>query len=403
MHILIMAQHYAPEEVSGAALATELAEGLAQRGHKVTFVTCAPNYPYGRVFPGYRNVLRSVEECNDVTIIRVWSYITPNRPFWSRIWNFVTFSIMALLGGMTAEKPDVIFSYSPPLPLGVSAWLLGGLWRIPWVLRVEDLYPDTAIAAGVLRNRYAISLFKELEKFLYRKATHISLISEGFRKNLLAKGVPPEKLSVAPVWADVDEIRPLPKENGFRQKLGVQGKFLVLYAGNLGITSALEDVIAGAALLRDHSDVVFLVVGEGIKKDVLVQQAGGLKQVIFLPFQPRASIPEMFAAADLGLVTLNADSSPFSMPSKVFTIMASGRPVMAITPPDSEMAQLLETAQCGINVGNPQIFAQKILEIKGDPMLMNRWGENGRSYMVEYFSRKKCLDLYESMLQQVAA
>lgn len=403
MHILIMAQHYAPEDVSGAVLATELAEGLAQRGHKVTFVTCAPNYPYGRVFSGYRNALCFLEERNGVTIIRVWSHITPSRSFWSRIWNSATFSIMALLGGMTAEKPDVIFSYSPPLPLGVSAWLLVRLWHIPWVLRVEDLYPDTAIAMGVLRNRYAISLFKELEKLLYGKATRISLISEGFRKNLLAKGVPPEKLSVAPVWADADEIKPLPKENGFRQKLGIQGKFVVLYAGNLGLTSALEDVIAGAALLRNHSDVVFLVVGEGVKKDALVQQAGGLEQVIFLPFQPRSSIPEMFAAADLGLVTLNANSSPYSMPSKVFNVMASGRPVMAITPPESEVALLLETAQCGINVGNPQMFAQKILEIKGDPRLMNRWGENGRSFLVEYFSKKKCLDLYESVLQKAAA
>lgn len=403
MHILIMAQHYAPEDVSGAVLATELAEDLVQRGHKVTFVTCAPNYPHGKVFPGYRNRLRSLEKRNGVTIIRVWSHITASRSFWSRIWNFATFSMMALLGGMTAEKPDIIFSYSPPLPLGVSAWLLSCLWRVPWVLRVEDLYPDAAIAAGVLHNRYAISFFKGLEKFLYRKASHISLISEGFRKNLLAKELPPEKLSVAPVWADADEIRPLPKENGFRQKLGIQGKFVVLYAGNLGITSALEDVIAGAALLRSHSDVVFLVVGEGVKKDALLLQAGGLEQVIFLPFQPRTSMPEMFAAADLGLVTLNANSSPFSMPSKVFNIMASGRPVMAITPPGSEVAELLKTAQCGINVGNPEIFAQKILEIKGDPMLMNRWGGNGRSYMVEYFSRKKCLDLYESMLQQVAA
>lgn len=403
MHILIMAQHYAPEEVSGAVLATELAEDLVQRGHKVTFVTCAPNYPHGKVFPGYRNRLRSLENRNGVTVIRVWSHITADKSFWSRIWNFATFSMMALLGGMTAEKPDVIFSYSPPLPLGVSAWLLGRLWRVPWVLRVEDLYPDAAIASGVLRNRYAISVFKGLERFLYAKATHISLISESFRKNLLAKGVPPEKLSVAPVWVDANEIKPLPKENGFRQKLGVQGKFVVLYAGNLGITSALEDVIAGAALLRGHPDVVFLVVGEGVKKDALVQQAGGLEQVIFLPFQPRASIPDMFAAADLGLVTLNADSSPFSMPSKVFTIMASGRPVMAITPPESDVAQLLETTQCGVNVANPQLFARKILEIKDDPMLMNRWGENGRSYLVEYFSRKKCLDLYESMLQQAAA
>jgi len=397
-----LAQHYAPEDVSGAVLATELAEDLVQRGHNVAFVTCAPNYPHGKVLDGYRNQIRAEENRNGVKVIRIWSYISPRKDFWSRIWNFATFSIMSFFGAITNRKPDVIFSYSPPLPLGVSAWCLSLLWQVPWVLRVEDLYPDAAVATGVLRNRRAISLFKRLEKFLYKKANYISLISEGFRKNLLDKGVPDEKLSIAPVWADSAMFRTIPKENSFRFRNGMQGKFVVLYAGNLGITSAMEDVIAGAALLRDYPEIIFLLVGDGVKKDNLVQQAHGLEQVIFLPYQPRTSLPEMYACADIGLVTLNEKSSPYSMPSKMFNIMASQRPIVAVAPMESEVTYILNAAQCGVTVrpGNPELFAKKILELKSMSALLDTWSSNGRLYLAEHFSRRKSLDLYESTLRR---
>jgi colanic acid biosynthesis glycosyl transferase WcaI len=301
-----------------------------------------------------------------------------------------------------AKKPDIIFCYSPPLPLGITAWLLSRFRHIKWIFRVEDLFPDAAVAAGVLNNQVVISFLSKMEKWLYRKADHISLISEGFRKNLLAKGLPNEKVSVAPVWADPDVITPLPKENNFRQIYGLLGKFVVLYAGNLGFTSALEDVIAAASLLKDELEIVFLLVGEGVKKAALVQKAQDLSQVVFLPYQPRSSVGEMMSAADISLVTLNAKSSPYSLPSKVFNIMASGRPLLAITPDISEVAQLVELAQCGCNIlpGYPEELAKKILEIKQNPKRQAIWGENGRSYLLNHFSRKICLDMFESTLQQ---
>lgn len=220
MHILILAQHYAPEEVSGAVLATELAEDLARQGDRVTFVTCAPNYPAGKVFHGYQNRLFQIETRNGVRIIRVWSYINPSRSFLSRSLNFGTFSIMAAWGALRAGKADVVMSYSPPLTLGLAAWLIQRLRKTPWMLRVEDIYPDAAIAAGILKNQWAIGVFSRMERWLYRKANHISVISDGFRENLLGKGIPPEKISVAPVWADPDLVQPQKKENSFRKRMG---------------------------------------------------------------------------------------------------------------------------------------------------------------------------------------
>jgi colanic acid biosynthesis glycosyl transferase WcaI len=405
MRILILAQHYAPEDVSGAVLATELASDLARGGHQVTFVTCAPNYPEGEVFPGYRNRFWYEETLDGVRVVRVWSYISPKRDFTRRALNFATFSAAALYGGLFAGRHDVILSYSPPLTLGIPAWILSRTWRAPWMLRVEDLYPDAAVAAGVLSNPASIRLFSRLERFLYRKARRISLISEGFRANLLEKGVPPAKLSVEPVWADPSSVFPQSKENEFRSRHNLQGKFVVMYAGTLGLTSCLEDVIRAAAHLSNDPAVRFTIVGSGVKKDDLVRMAAEqrLENILFLPFLPRAEFSGMMAAADLHLVTLNPQSSRFSMPNKLYNIMASGRPVLAVVPAESEVARLVVAASCGMVVepGVPESLAGQIHACAMDPDGLARMGENGRVFLEEHYSRARCVGLFESNLMDM--
>lgn len=406
MKVLLLAQHYAPEEVSGAVLVTELAEDLARRGHQVSFVTTAPSYPAGVVFPGYRNGWLQRELRCGVKVLRTWSYISPSKGFWARILNFGTFSITALFGGLAAGRPDVILSYSPPLPLGLAAWLLSLIWGVPWVLRVEDLFPDAAVAAGVLRNTAAIRLFQWLERFLYRRAKHISLISEGFRRSLLSKGIPAGKLSVIPVWSNPDEIQPLPKENEFRRRYGLQGCFVVLYAGNLGYNSALEDVLDAAGRLRETGLVSFVIVGEGVRKADLQAQAARLhlSNVLFLPFQPRQALPEMLAAADVGLVTLNARSHATSLPSKTFAIMSSARPILAITPENSEITQLLEQHGCGVSVppDQPEQLALVIEKMVAGDYSLNLMGEAGREVLLRKYSREVCLDFFDRLLSNQA-
>ena len=370
-------------------------------------MTCAPNYPQGKVFPGYRNWLHQVERRAGVRVIRTWSYISPRRDFWRRILNFGTFSLSAFFGGLMAGKVDVIMSYSPPLTLGITAWLLSRMRSIPWALRVEDLYPEAAVAAGILKNRTAIRFLERLERFLYQQAEHISLISEGFRQNIAAKGIPPEKLSVAPVWADADLVRPMAKENGFRRTYSLEDKFVVMYAGALGLTSALEDVVEAASFLQHDLSVQFVFVGQGVKKDPLMRlcQERGLVNIQFLPFQPREQFAEMMAAADVSLVTLNLASARFSMPNKVFNIMSSGRPILAVTPADSEVAGLIQKWACGVNVppGQPQTLVQAILEMKIDGARLEQLGHNGRLALEANFSRQRCVDIFEQTFQQVVA
>jgi colanic acid biosynthesis glycosyl transferase WcaI len=405
MKILILAQHYAPEEVSGAVLATQLATDLAVRGHQVSFVTSAPSYPQGCVFPGYRNRLFFRETISGVKVIRVWSYIHPQKTFWRRLLNYGTFSAAAVWGGLFAGKPDVILSASPPFPLGIAAWLIKSVWGVPWVLRVEDLYPDVAIAMGALKNRWGIAFFKSLEKWLYQKSDHISVISIGFLSILKKKGVAEHKISVIPVWADPDIIQPLPKVNDFSKQYGLEEKFVVLYSGNLGLTSALDEVIDAAKLLEDQKRVVFLIIGEGVFKARLAKRAQqeNLNNVIFLPFQPLHDVPIILATADFSLVTLNQNSSDTSLPMKTFSIMASGRPILAVAPGRSELAALVREADCGqvVEPGESEKLANTIVEFIDRPQRMVEMGQNGRKRLLADFSRDHCIRLYETLLSGI--
>lgn len=402
MRILLLAQCYAPEDVSAAVLITELATDLARRGHHVSMVTGAPSYPHGRVFKGYRNQLCQVETLDGVRVIRTWSYISPSRTVWSRLLHYGTYSVTAFYGGLAARRPDVLVSFSPPLPLGLSAWLLGRIWRVPWILQLEDLYPDAAVSAGVLRNQSIISFFQKMEKFLYQKSEHISVISESFRKSLIEKNVPASKMTLIPVWADPEAVRPSIKENAFRRQYELSGKFVVMYAGNIGLTSCLEDVLCTAEMLRERAEIQFVVIGEGAKKDSLEleTQRRQLTNIVFLPYQPREIYSEMLAAADLSLVTLNARAAFSSLPSKVFNLMASARPILAVAPYESELAHIVREAECGwvVPPGSPEELAAVIAWSMHPDANLLQTGQNGRAFLEKYYSRQRCIDAYETML-----
>ncbi|MFZ3071068.1 MAG: glycosyltransferase family 4 protein [Anaerolineaceae bacterium] len=406
LKILILAQHYTPEEVSGAILATELAEDLVAHGHQVYFVTSTPSYPKGKVFSGYRNSLLKKEKRGGVQIIRVWSFISKSKAFWPRILNFASFSFMSLWGGLAAGKPDVIFSYSPPLPLGIAAWLLSQLWHVPWILRVEDLYPDTAVASGALRNRRIIRLFYGLEKFLYKRCTHLSVISKGFEQVIEAKGISKAKISVQPVWADPDFIQPGPKDNSFRKLHGLTNKFVILYAGNIGQTSCLEDVMLVAESLKDNLLIRFVVIGEGVKKTLIkkIIQQRSLTNVLLLPFQPREDLSGIMAAADVGLVTINKESASYSLPSKVFNVMASSRPILSIAPTESELAQLVNDEDIGINVapGETDNLLKAIMFFVEHPKQSNEMGTLGRNTILSKYSRVEVIHQYEELLRSIS-
>ncbi|MEN6409232.1 MAG: glycosyltransferase family 4 protein [Anaerolineaceae bacterium] len=406
MKIHILAQCYAPEDISGAKLITDLAVDLRQRfGHEVTVITTAPNYPFGKVFPGYRNRIYQREFLNGVQVIRTWGYISPSKTFWRRILSFGTYSLTAFYGALAAGKPDVLISYSPPLPLGMTASLLKRIWQVPWILEVVDLYPDAAVAAGILHNSWLIHRFTSMERFIYRRADRISVICDSFFQNLLQKGVPPQKIIPIPIWGDTQLVCPMSKENVFREKNHIDHKFVLLYAGNMGHTCCLEDVITAAHYLKDQKDIQFVLVGDGIKRPLLekMAQENWLDNVTFLPYQSSDLYPQMLAAADVGLVTINPRSDLASLPSKVFNIMASARPVLAIAPEESDLAHLVKKGQCGMvsSPGAPDELANVILQLRDHQNELERMGMNGRIHLEDRYSREGCVQQFENLLMQL--
>ena len=406
LRILFFALCYAPEEVSGAVLITQLAEDLAERGHEVTVVTTVPSYPLGKVLLPYRNRLMQRENRNGVRVIRVWSRVTSSKkPAWKMV-HQASFCFFSLLGAIFAPRADLVYSYSPPLPLGLSAWFVSLFHRCPWVLQLEDIFPDAAVQTGMLKNPLAISFFSRMERFLYRRAARISVISAGFRQNLIAKGVPSEKITLIPAWADGDLVRPMAKRNAFSQENRLEDQFVVMYAGNLGVTSCPDEILAAAVKLIQNPQILFLIIGEGSKKESLESAARNLKltNIRFLPYQPKERLAEVLASANVHLILLDERSAQTSMPSKAFNIMAASRPAIAVAPFGCELARLVKNANFGFVVppNHADQVARQILELKHHPELAEWMGRNGRMSLEKEFSRAVCVSRQERMILAVS-
>jgi len=405
MHVLLVTQYFKPESFGSPIWIYQLAVDLINMGHQVTVLTAFPNYPDRLIFEGYRGKFFMRERLDGVDVIRTYIYASPNKALWSRALNFGSFCVSAALGGLVAQKPDVIYCIMPPLPLGLSAEFLGLVKRTPVVVNVQDIYPDIAINLGFLRGRVTIRFFQLMERLIYHLAEAVIVISEGFKKNLLAKGVPAQKIQIVSNWADPYFIRPGPKDNPFRHRLNVGDRFTVIYSGSISHNSSLESVIDAAELLQNEP-FVFVIVGGGALKSDLERRAKDkhLDNVFFLPFQPLEEYPQVLAAADMNLVSLNTKAATLSVPSKVFKMMASGRPILAITPTGNELHRLITEANCGMCVPPDEplsvVEALRYAIVHRDDL--DRMGANARCYLEEHFSREKCVKQIEAILVQVS-
>lgn len=402
MKILLIANYYYPETVGAGLWVRQLAMDLKTLGHEVSVLTSFPNYPHGRIFPGYRNRLFHRESIDGISVIRTWTYATPSKAFWARVAAFGSFCASALVGGFAARiRADVVYAILPPLPLGVSAVFLAKAAGARLVVNVQDIYPDIAVSLGVLRNRCAIRFFASLERWIYRQADRIVVVSEGFRRNLLQKGVAAGKVTVVPNWADCDAIRPQEHENTFRRQHSRPGEFVVLYSGGLSHNSHIEPVLEAARQLANEP-FRFLIAGEGVQKPALMDYAArlGLESVSFLPFHPLDQYTEALAAADATLVTLHPGATFASVPSKVYKQMAAARPIVAITDSRSEIARLIEESGCGVAVpsGDVSCLTQVLRRLAARREEATKMGAAGRRYVETVCSRRRCVTAVERAL-----
>jgi colanic acid biosynthesis glycosyl transferase WcaI len=408
MRVLIYSYNYHPEPIGIAPLMTELAEGLVQRGHEVRVITGMPNYPERKIYDEYKGKWYVTEERNGVTIQRSYVWVKPKPKLIDRLLLESSFVLSSFLQALRGWQPDVILLTVPPLPVCVPAALLGWFYNCPVVLNLQDILPEAAIHTGVLKNKHMIRVFEGLEKFAYRTAHTISVIADGFTDNLVSKGVPAEKITCIPNWVDVNFIRPLPKKgNAFRSAYGLDDKFVVLYSGNIALTQGLETVVEAASRLRHVPEVVFVIVGEAraLKRLQAHCQKCNADNVLLLPFQPREQLPEMLAAADVGLIVQKSNVISFNMPSKTQVLLASGRPVIASVPDVGTTARAIRQSGGGLVVSpeDPGALADAVLELYADPTQAEILGQRGRQFALDRYSFDQALNQYEALFSAVAS
>lgn len=409
--VLILTLVFPPDGVSTAHVMGDLAQDLKSRGHEVSVVTTMPHYN------------RDVEAERRQPIEHHWTQVLGRSDYHGipvyhafmprkgrskvlRLLGWAGFHLIGTLAGMAAvPRPEVILAPSPPLTIGLSAWTLSRFWRAPYIYNVQEIYPDIAIRLGVVRARWLIRFLFQLEKRVYRKASRVTVIAPRMLKNLLRKGVPPDKVIVIPNFVDVADFCPLPKENDFSREHNLHDKFVVNYAGNLGPAQGLEGFIEAAARLQTQTHIHFVMMGDGIlrealRSDVVRRQ---LPNFSFLPYQPYALMPQIYASADLCLVPQTAETGYDAVPSKVYRIMACARPVVAATDADSDLAHLVEEASCGavVQPGDAQQLADVVLRAYQDRDSWLRKGLAGREHVVMHYSRSSVTERYHSLVESL--
>ncbi len=401
LHILVVAGAYAPDPIGVAPLNTELCEYLVSRGHKVSVVTGFPHYPQWKIPEAYRGKLWQRETLNGVVIHRGYIFVPSKRTPARRILYDTSIGLSAALCGLPIRRVDLVLAVSPPLQAGLAASLLSRLKGAPLLLQIQDLVPDLAIALGMLRNPRAIQLARVLENYVYRQADRILVIGEGFRANLLSKGVPDAKLRVVPDWVDTRFIHPGTPPDEFR-KTGLLGEacFVVLHIGNMGAKQKLDNVILAADQLRAEQNIRFLFVGDGTDKQRLQEYARNraLQNVRFLPLQPREKLPEILSSANVLLLNQSADVVDMVVPSKLLTYMAAGRAIVAAVSAKSEAAECIRRAVCGLVIPpeDPAALAQAIRRLYSDRNFAAGLGQQGRIFAELHFARERVLDCLES-------
>jgi colanic acid biosynthesis glycosyl transferase WcaI len=336
MRILILSQWYMPEP---ARLLQELAQTLTQKGHEVSVLTGFPNYPSGKIYSGYKQSLFQREVLDGIPVVRVPLFPEHSRSGLLRALNYISFALSAsLLGPLLLSRPDVIFVYHPPLTVGMPAYVLSRIWQVPFLFQIQDMWPEHLSATGMLNNRRMLDWLGWFAKWIYARADAISVISPGFRDNLIAKGVPPEKIHLIVNWVDLDTYHPNMPEPQLAEELGLADKFNIMFAGNIGKSQGLETVLDAAEVLKDLSEVQFVLVGDGValpqlRKDAEVRE---LDNIRFLGRYPTEAMSGLYALADVLLVNLKNDPL-FRMwiPHKVFAYMASGKPILAAVAGDT--------------------------------------------------------------------
>ncbi len=406
MRILFLTDNFPPETNAPATRTFEHCRRWTRWGANVRVITTAPNFPAGKTFAGYRNRLIQRETLDGVQTIRVWTYITANEGFARRTLDYMSFMVTGFLAGLFTPRVDVIVCTSPQFFTACAAYVLSLFRRRPFVFELRDLWPDSILAVGAMRESAAIRALRRLEYFLYRKAALVVSVTHSFKRVLVSNGIPAEKISVVPNGADLVGFKPGPKPEDLLKRHGLRGKFVAAYIGTVGMAHGLDTILEAAEKVRAEQHIAFMIVGDGAERAALQARARerGLSNVVFVGSVGKEEVKRYWLLCDAALVLLR-DRPVFRhvLPSKMFEAMASARPIVLGVL--GESADVLQAAGAGANIRpeDATALAEALRALAAAPEKAVEMGLRGRRYVEKEFDRERLAAAMLDELRGVAA
>jgi len=374
MRILFLSDNFPPETNAPATRLYEHAVRWVRSGHRVTVITCAPNFPEGKLHDGYTNGWRQVEDVDGIRVVRVKTFITANEGFLLRTLDYLSFMLMAAVVGLFEPRPDVVVATSPQFFSAVAGWALSAAKRRPFVFELRDLWPASITAVGAMRKSTIIKALEGVELFLYRRAAAIVPVTDSFREELASRGIDRRKIHVVVNGVDLSRYEPRPRDTALTGELGLAGKFVVGYLGTHGMAHALQGVLDAAEKLKGRQDIVFLFAGSGAGRSAVERTVSerDLWNVRLVPRQPKDRMPALWSLCDVSLVPLrNSPLFAKVIPSKVFESMGMGVPIL-MSLPEGEATRILRATGAGVCVPpeDPGALALTIAHLADHPDAM---------------------------------
>ena len=414
MNIVVLCPHFAPDVAPTGEVMTSIADALVQLGHRLHIVTSLPWYQQHALEPGWDGQLVRHQPTSWGRVTRVHPFPTDKRNLPARAVAFGGFTALATFEGIVSGvAPDVVLAMSPPLTLGLAGWAVATTRRVPFVFNIQDVFPDVAVELGLLTGRRSIAAASWLERVSYRRADAVTVLSDDLADNVRAKitrGLAPPaaasqaaKVRVIPNFIDTAWITPGPPENAYRAEHGLTGKRVVMYAGNVGLSQSLDLVLDAATALRHETDVAFVINGGGAARPDLERRARGLENLHFVDMQPKSRLPEVLAAGDVHVVPLKRGLAWSSVPSKLYSILAAGRPLVASVDPGTEVERTIERAGAGLSVppDDPEAFTKALRRLLDDPEGAAAMGRSGRSFVESWASPAAVGAAYEALFTEL--
>jgi len=405
MRILFLSDNFPPETNAPATRLHEHAVRWVRAGHEVTVITCAPNFPEGKLFAGYENRWRQIETIDGIRVVRVKTYITANEGFVRRTLDYMSFMVTGFVAGLFETRPDVVVSTSPQFFCALGTWALSAVRRLPWVFELRDLWPASIVAVGAMERSPVIRMLEKLELFMYRRADAIVSVTESFREDLVSRGIDRAKIHVVINGVDLDRYAPRPRDQALARQFGLEGKFVLGYMGTHGMAHALDRVLDAAELLRDRDDIAFFFAGSGAERARVEQRVVELRldNVKMIPRQPKEAMPALWSLCDLALIPLrNTPVFATVIPSKLFEAMGMGVPVL-MSLPEGEATAIVKRTGCGVCVPpeDPRVMADAVLALAADAERMAALRSASAAAAPEY-SRDRQAGRMVEVLQGVA-